>query len=122
MNVKGSLYVKWLNEAHPVEKAKQKKTMSQKFFLVHDDRKERVCRDIFTKTLDIKRKTIDYTLARKKHGAFAESDMRGKSSSTNKLDPERLTFVKKTLNLFPQWNLTTNVNLPKKTTYLMNLT
>ena len=85
----------------PSRKGKAKKTLSQKFFLVHNDRKERVCRDFFIKTLDVKRKTIDYTLARKKHGAFAESDRRGKSSSANKLDPKRVLFVKKHVESFP---------------------
>ncbi|XP_053409216.1 uncharacterized protein LOC128559962 [Mercenaria mercenaria] len=70
----------------PSRKGKAKKTLSQKFFLAHNNRKERVCRDFFIRTLDVKRKTIDYTLARKKHGVFAEGDRRGKSSSANKLD------------------------------------
>lgn len=85
----------------PSRKGKGKKTVSQKFFLEYNSRKERVCRNFFTKTLDIKRKTIDYTLSKKKHGAYAESDKRGKSSSANKLNPERVALVKKHIESFP---------------------
>ena len=79
----------------PKRKCKGKKSLSQQFYLVHNDRKERVCRDFFTRTLDIKRKTIDYTLSNKEHGAYGGTDMRGKSPSANKLDPDTVSFVKK---------------------------
>ena len=63
-----------------------KRSIAQKYFMIHNDRKERVCRNFFMKTLDINRKTIDYTLKKKKHGAFVATDMRGKDPSVNKLD------------------------------------
>ena len=38
------------------------------------------------KTKDIGRKTIDYTVKRKQHGAFRYTDMRGKQPSKNKIE------------------------------------
>lgn len=64
LSVRDNFFVKLLNEVRQkgLEKARNH---TQQFFLAHNYRKERVCRDLFTKTVDVKRKTIDYTLANK---------------------------------------------------------
>ena len=79
-----------------------KRSIAQKYFMIHNDRKERVCRNFFMKTLDINRKTINYTLKKKKHGAFVATDMRGKDPSVNKLDSCTVEIVKKHIESFPK--------------------
>jgi len=74
-------------------RSKGKKSVSHQYHLPVDNKKERVCRDFFQKTLDIGRKTIDYTIKRKMHGTFSGTDMRGKKPSKNKIDQETLQFV-----------------------------
>ena len=45
------------------------------------------------KTLDIGRKAIDYTMKRKQHGEFCDTDMRGKQRSKNKIEKEIIEVV-----------------------------
>ena len=54
------------------------------------------------KTLDINRKTIDYTHKKKKHGAFVATDIRGKDPSVNKLDSCTVEIVKKHIESYPK--------------------
>jgi hypothetical protein len=44
-------------------------------------------------TLDIGRKALDYTMKRKQHGAFCDTDMRGKQLSKNKIEKETTELV-----------------------------
>jgi len=46
-------------------RTKGEKATSNQYHLSVDNRKERVCRDFVMKTLDIGRKTIDYTIKEK---------------------------------------------------------
>lgn len=86
----------------PIRKGKQKRSVTQKFHLVAGERKERVCRDFFMRTLDIGRKTIDYTTSKRRHGAYEGTDMRGKTASVNKLSNEASDFVHKHIQSFPK--------------------
>lgn len=86
----------------PNRRGKGKRLVSQTFHLVKDGTKERVCRDFFMKTLDIKRKTIDYNVSKKQHGTYGGKDMRGRHIAPNKTDYERVTFVKKHIESFPK--------------------
>lgn len=86
----------------PSRKGKCKKKVSQKFHLVNEEKKVRVCRDFFLKTLDIGRKTVDYSLQRKTHGTYGRKDMRGTSSSANKLDQSLVDSVKRHIESFPK--------------------
>jgi hypothetical protein len=45
------------------------------------------------KTQDIGRKVIDYTMKRKQHGEFCDTDMRGKQRSKNKIEKEIIEVV-----------------------------
>jgi hypothetical protein len=45
------------------------------------------------KTLDIGRKAIDYTMKRKQHGVFCDTNMRGKQLSKNKIEKEIIEVV-----------------------------
>jgi len=53
-----------------------------------------ICRDFFSKTLDVKRKTIDYSTQQTQHGIFGGQDKRGKHAPTNKTDEEKINIVK----------------------------
>lgn len=83
-------------------RGKGKRQISQKYHLVKDDKKVRICRDFFMKTLDIKRKTIDYNVSKKKHGAFGGQDMRGRHKAPNKTEAERISFVEQHIASFPR--------------------
>jgi hypothetical protein len=54
------------------------------------------------KTIDIGRKTIDYTVKRKQHGAFRDTDMRGKQPSKNKIEKETIEVVHRHIRSFPK--------------------
>ena len=45
------------------------------------------------KALDIGRKAIDYTVKRKQHGAFCDTDMTGKQLSKNKIEKKTIEVV-----------------------------
>ena len=62
-----------------------KKSVSHQYYLSVENNRMRVCKNFFMKTIDIERKTIDYTVKRKQHGAFRDIDMRGKQPSKNKI-------------------------------------
>jgi len=85
-----------------VRKGQQKRSFSQKFNLPKGEQIVRVCRDFFSKTLDLKRKTIDYSTQQTQHGIFAGQDKRGKHTPTNKTDEEKINFVKEHINSFPK--------------------
>lgn len=61
--------------------------------------------------MDVKRKTIDYTLADKKHGVYGRRDMRGKSTSANKLDYDTVKLVNQHIESFPKMEVTIQENL-----------
>lgn len=63
---------------------KEKKATSNQYHLSVDNKKERNCHDFFMKTLDIGRKTIDYTIKEKRHGTFSGKDKRGSKPSAKK--------------------------------------
>ena len=78
------------------------KTESHQYFLALGNEKHRVCRDFFMRTLDIGRKTIDYTLKRKAHGRFGGKDRRGKHSPANKTSEDQIRFVHQHIRSFPK--------------------
>jgi ribosomal protein S6 len=45
------------------------------------------------KTLDIGRKAIDYTMKKKQHGTFCDTDMRGKQQTKNNIEKEIIEVV-----------------------------
>jgi hypothetical protein len=52
------------------------------------------------KTIDIERKTIDYTVKRKQHGVFRDTDMRGKQPSKNKIEKRTIEVVHRHIRSF----------------------
>jgi hypothetical protein len=54
------------------------------------------------KTIDIERKTMDYTVKRKQHGAFRDTDTRGKQPSKNKIEKETIEVVHRHIRSFPK--------------------
>ena len=70
-----------------------KKSASHQYYPSVDNNRIRVYRNFFMKTLDIGRKAIDYTMKRKQHGAFCDTDMRGKQLSKNKIEKEIIEVV-----------------------------
>jgi hypothetical protein len=54
------------------------------------------------KTIDIERTTNDYTVKRKQHGAFRDTDMRGKQPSKNKIEKETIEVVHRHIRSFPK--------------------
>ena len=68
-----------------------KKSASRQYYLSVDNNRIRVCRNFFMKTLDIDRKTIDYTKKRKQHGAFRGTGIRGKQASKHKIENSKET-------------------------------
>lgn len=91
-----------VKRSSPIRKGKEKKSFSQKFHLPKGEKMERVCRDFFSKTLDVKRKTIEYSTKQTKHGTFGGKDKRGKSTPANKIDEDRINFVKEHIQSFPK--------------------
>ena len=52
------------------------------------------------KTIYIERKTIDYTVKRKQHGAFRDTYMRGKQPSKNNIEKETIEVVLRHIRSF----------------------
>lgn len=74
---------------------KKKKATSNQYHLSVDNRKERNCCDFFMKTLDIGRKTIDYTIKEKGHGTFSGKDKQGSKPSLNKTSDNSFIMILK---------------------------
>ncbi|KAK3090584.1 hypothetical protein FSP39_012887 [Pinctada imbricata] len=92
---------------HNVEQSETKrcktkrKTKANAFYLPVEEKKERVCKPFFLGILDIGKKTIDYALKKKKHGAFVGEDFRGKKSSINKTPDLDANYVRQHIESFP---------------------
>jgi hypothetical protein len=79
-----------------------KKSVSHQYYLSVDNNRIRVCKNFFMKTIDIERKTMDYTVKRKQHGAFRDTDTRGKQPWENKIEKETIEVVHRHIRSFPK--------------------
>jgi hypothetical protein len=77
-----------------------KKSVSHQYYLSVENNRMRVCKNFFMKTIDIERKTIDYTVKRKQHGVFRDTDMRGKQPSKNKIEKRTIEVVHRHIRSF----------------------
>jgi hypothetical protein len=78
-----------------------RKEHSNAYFLTVDGKKERVCKAFFLGTLDIGKKTVEYSLKKKEHGVFVGSDNRGKKTPINRIPEGDRNFIRGHIQSFP---------------------
>jgi hypothetical protein len=78
-----------------------RKEHSNAYFLTVDGKKERVCKAFFLGTLDIGKKTVEYSLKKKEHGVFVGSDNRGKKTPINRTPEGDRNFIRGHIQSFP---------------------
>lgn len=78
-----------------------KKTVSRQFHFTIQEKRVRVCREFFLRTLDIGKKTIELSMSKKVLGAFSSTDKRGKQCSANTTPDEITNSVKEHIKSFP---------------------
>ena len=80
---------------------RKRKKQSRKFYLPVNNKRVRVCKSFFLKTLNIGKKVIEWTLKRKRQGNFDGTDMRGKHAPANKTNDHAVLYIKRHIESFP---------------------
>ena len=90
-----------VSDTKRLSKETPKRTKALSYFFIINDKRERVCKDFFLKTLDIGKKTVDCALAKSEHGVFVGTDQRGRNTPGNKTPTVDENFIHRHIKSFP---------------------
>ena len=87
--------------ARKCTKARSPRGCSRSFYFDVDEKRIRVCKNFYLKTLNIGERLIETSMKGKETGVYSSSDRRGKHSPHNKTPRVMLDDVRKHINSFP---------------------